>query len=390
MIDKLDKKDCNGCRACTTVCPVKCIDMIDDQEGFWYPHIDESRCIHCNLCEKKCPVMNEHHKESMSMKKAYAAYNKDESVRMESSSGGVFTLLASEVLKNGGVVFGAKYNEDLEVIHDWCETLEGVAAFRGSKYVQSNIGANFAVAEAFLKEGREVLFSGTPCQIGGLYSYLSREYEHLFVTDIVCHGVPSPRVYRDYKRAMEKKSRSKLSGVTFRDKSNGWRHYKVRVDLKQGSPIIETFTANAYMKAFLKDLSLRPSCYNCAFKEIDRQSDITLADFWGIENVKPELDDDKGTSLLLVHSQKGLDKIKGLETIMEEVDFMESIQYNPSMYQSVKKPDKREIFIQTVNGKNFHRVVNGYTKEPITIRLKSLMMRILSKIKRLILRILRK
>ena len=196
MIEIKDKKDCCGCSACVQRCPKQCITLKEDNEGFLYPIVDKKTCIDCGLCEKVCPIL--HQGEPQKPLKVYAAKNLNEEIRRQSSSGGIFTLLAEQVIQEGGVVFGARFDENWEVKHDYTETIEGLAVFRGSKYVQSRIEDNYKKAEEFLKQGRKVLFSGTPCQIAGLKRFLRKEYEELLTVDFVCHGVPSPGVWRKY------------------------------------------------------------------------------------------------------------------------------------------------------------------------------------------------
>lgn len=196
MIDILDKKDCCGCSSCVQRCPKQCITLKEDNEGFLYPIVNKEICISCGLCEKVCPVLSQG--EPRKPLKVYAAKNQDEEIRRQSSSGGVFTLLAEQVIREGGVVFGAIFDENWEVKHDFAETIEGLAPFRGSKYVQSRIDDNYKKAERFLNQGRKVLFSGTPCQIAGLKRFLRNEYDNLLTVDFVCHGVPSPGVWRQY------------------------------------------------------------------------------------------------------------------------------------------------------------------------------------------------
>lgn len=196
MIFIQDKKECCGCSACASVCPKNCITMSEDSEGFLYPHVDESVCIDCHLCERVCPMIN--HGKDREPLAVYAAKNSNETIRMQSSSGGIFTLLAERVIDEGGVVFGASFNDRWEVVHDHVETKEELAKFRGSKYVQSKIGDNYRKVKLFLSEGRNVLFSGTPCQISGLKKYLRKDYDNLLAVDFICHGVPSPGVFRTY------------------------------------------------------------------------------------------------------------------------------------------------------------------------------------------------
>ena len=240
MIDIKEKNNCCGCSACVQICPKQCISMAADNEGFLYPQVNSAICIDCGLCEKVCLVINQSAPREPLV--VYAAKNNNEDIRLKSSSGGIFTLLAEKVIEEGGVVFGAKFDADWNVIHDYTETIEGLAAFRGSKYVQSIIGDNFKTAKQFLNNGRKVLFSGTPCQIAGLKKYLRKEYDNLLTVDVVCHGVPSPMVWRDYldykraKRAAGKNTVSSslkelpvITGISFRDKTKGWKKYGFRI-----------------------------------------------------------------------------------------------------------------------------------------------------------------
>ena len=205
-------------------CPNACIIMLEDEQGFLYPKVDTAKCIDCGLCEKVCPVLN--HGEPRQPLVCYAAIHHDEKIRLASSSGGVFTALAEYVITNSGVVFGARFNEKWEVVHDYTETIEGLAAFRGSKYVQSTIGDNYRLAEQFLKDGRQVLFTGTPCQIAGLNNYLRKEYENLLSVEVACHGVPSPLVWREYIKDKNPTS------INFRDKRNGWKEFGLNINTR--------------------------------------------------------------------------------------------------------------------------------------------------------------
>ncbi|MEG1612253.1 MAG: Coenzyme F420 hydrogenase/dehydrogenase, beta subunit C-terminal domain, partial [Alistipes sp.] len=306
MIQFKQKQDCCGCWACVQRCPKQCITMQEDEEGFLYPHVDLNDCTRCGLCERVCPVLNTGEpRESLAV---YAAKNRNEEVRMQSSSGGIFTPLAEAILNQKGVVFGAKFDTDWKVIHGYTETKEGLAAFRGSKYVQSQMGICYQLAEEFLKAGRQVLFSGTPCQIAGLHRYLMRDYDNLLTVDVVCHGVPSPMIWREYlKFILRPQGDGKnsvlslseppvLTGISFRDKSTGWKKFgflarKSASKADQNTVFLhETLDKNLYMEGFLKNLYLRPSCYACAARKGKSGSDITIADYWGIP---ADMDDDK-------------------------------------------------------------------------------------------------
>lgn len=361
MIEIKEKKDCCGCSACVQKCPKQCISLKEDNEGFLYPVVDKENCIDCGLCEKVCPVL--HQGEPRNPLKVYAAKNKDEEIRRQSSSGGIFTLLAEKTILEGGVVFGARFDEHWEVVHDYTETIEGLAAFRGSKYVQSRMEDNYRKVEVFLKQGRKVLFSGAPCQIAGLKRFLRKEYENLFTVDFVCHGVPSPGVWRKYlketvARMCDKNSVStdpismedaRVESISFRDKRSGWKKYSFALTLSATSrsgakntvSLFELFPQNTFMKGFLADLYLRPSCYACASKCGKSGSDITIGDLWGAPVIIGSDDDDRGTSLVLVHK----DRCK-LDTSlwMKEIDYQSALVYNPAIEKSARMPDRRSSF----------------------------------------------
>ena len=303
MIEIVEKKDCTGCYACVNICPQQCISMEVDNEGFWYPKVDNENCVQCKLCIYCCPI-NQRAAVGEQFPDAYACRNKDDEIRLGSSSGGVFYLLGRHALDNGGVVFGARFDSHFHIVHGWTETEEGLLEFMGSKYVQSKIGDSYKHAEAFLRQGRKILFTGTPCQIAGLKSYLRKEYSNLLCVDFICHGVPSPKAWIKYLHFQEERTGSAVQRVAFRSKTSGWRQFSVCLCFANNAQYLQRFDGDPYMNAFLHDLSLRPSCYSCRFKTLIRQSDITLADFWGIEHVCPEMDDNKGTSLVLVNSEK--------------------------------------------------------------------------------------
>ena len=343
--------------------------MREDEEGFLYPVVDESFCIDCGLCKKVCPVLQAD-KERKPLN-VYATKNRNEQIRQASSSGGIFTLLAEKVINEGGVVWGVKFNAKWEVIHDYTETKEGLAAFRGSKYVQSRIEGCYKEVKAFLKAGRKVMFTGTPCQVAGLKNYLGVEYDNLLTVDVVCHGVPSPKTWRMYLAELlahqgnGKNSvcahpvKKEIKKIDFRSKLTGWKKYSFALTLSvsdeheaQNTVLLSSlFHENPFMDAFLSDLSLRPSCYACPVKAGKSGSDITIADFWGIEQVLPEYDDDKGTSLVLPFSEKGRQALAYLEYDKREVTYKAALQKNTSMLESVKIPVNRKLFFRQLNRK---------------------------------------
>lgn len=346
MISLKTKYDCCGCCACSQACPKQCIVMSPDEEGFLYPQIDKDICIDCRKCEHVCPVINKN--SSQNPIAVFAAQNNNDEIRLKSSSGGIFTLLAERAINNNGVVFGAKFNDKWDVVHDYTETIDGISAFRGSKYVQSQIYNNYIKAKRFLDEGREVLFSGTPCQIAGLHRFLNKTYHNLITIDLICHGVPSPMVWQKYIHNIIKKQ---ITDISFRDKTNGWKNYEFVIASGQHTIIREKRANNIFMNLFLSDVCLRPSCSNCPAKNGSSHSDITIADFWGIEHEMPTFDDDKGCNLVLINSIKGADIFNSLDCKKLETDFDNAIKHNPSYYKSVSEPKYRSYFFKNFNKK---------------------------------------
>lgn len=401
MIDIKEKKDCCGCGACVQRCPKSCILMREDKEGFLYPEVNKEMCIDCGLCEKVCPVINQ--SEERKPMAVYAAKHKDERIRLASSSGGVFTAIAESVIDEGGVVFGARFDKDWSVIHGYTETKEGLAAFRGSKYVQSRIGESYKNAEAFLKAGRKVLFSGTPCQIAGLKRFLRKDYDNLLTVDFICHGVPSPGIWREYlkeeivrqcggKNSVLIHHKDKLGDVyieniSFRDKRLGWKKYSLTLTLsvpdghgaKKKVLLSEPLNKNIFLRGFLADLYLRPSCHACPAKKFKSGSDVTIGDFWGIQNVMPEIDDDKGVSVILVNSNK-----LSYDSIIMKIenwvlDYNLILQYNALIGRSVKLTAKRGKFYLD-ECSNLIDKISKYSKVSFVLKLKRKFNRLINQI----------
>lgn len=389
MLTLSRKEDCVGCGACVQRCPKGCLALREDAEGFLYPEADASRCIDCGLCEKVCPVI--HPGESRQPLMAYAAVNGDEAVRRSSSSGGVFTALALETIERGGVVFGAKFDGRWEVVHGWTDRAEGLAAFRGAKYAQSCIGNSYKDVESFLRQGREVLFSGTPCQVAGLRRFLRREYAGLLTVDVVCHGVPSPGVWRDYLRESREAhfpdaDPLSLSGLTFRDKSTGWKSYSFSyVAQTAGGPsrVSERASRNAFMRGFLADLYLRPSCHSCPAKGMRSGSDVTVGDYWGVGAVHPALDDDGGVSVLLVNTPAGAAMVGGLKNVrLTPTRYADVVRFNPAVERSARVPAGRGRFWELRGEVGVIGAVGALVKDPPLWR------RVASRAKRVIKRML--
>ncbi|MBP3408607.1 MAG: Coenzyme F420 hydrogenase/dehydrogenase, beta subunit C-terminal domain [Bacteroidaceae bacterium] len=348
MIHITEPKNCCGCNACVQACPKHCIRMQEDSEGFLYPFVDRESCIDCGLCERVCPVINQNEPQKPVV--TLAAVNSDESVRLASSSGGIFTLLAERTIDNGGVVFGAAFDENWDVKHLCIDSKSELPKLRGSKYVQSIIGNCYKEAKAYLSAGKEVLFSGTPCQIAGLKRFLHKEYKNLKTVDVVCHGAPSPMVWRMYLDEVSSMYNiAQITDIKFRDKTEGWKNFSLSIKYKDKEGAEKTFretlNENVFMRCFLSNLCLRPSCYACPARNGKSGSDITLADLWGAENICPESDDDKGVSLVLLRNKDFT--LPGFEK--KEIEYSKAVMYNHSIESDVTLPNKRNRFFRLLH-----------------------------------------
>lgn len=347
MICVTDKKKCVGCGGCAAVCPRNCIVMAADAEGFAYPRVEETRCTDCGLCERVCPVTAGGGASDSPAPEFFAALACDTPMRLASSSGGMFSLLCRKVLAGGGVVFGAAFEQDFSVHHAAASTEAELAALRGSKYVQSDLGDTFRETKALLTQGKTVLYSGTGCQIAGLRAFLGRDYENLVCVDVLCHGVPSPMVWQKYLSEQEKQVRA----VHFRVKEPSWRDYRFGFDFADGTACRVPREEDLYMALFLQNVSLRPSCSDCGFKGLHRLSDITLGDFWGVETCMPHMDDNRGTSVVLVHTEKGrklLDAVRDAVTL-EKVDGEKALPASSDARRSVKPHPRRARFFRMLS-----------------------------------------
>lgn len=360
-----DKRLCTGCHACSNRCPKGCITMRKDAEGFLYPHVNNEECISCGLCGKVCHTIDSF--ESVPPMACMAVKTIDEAVRKHSSSGGMFTLLATHILATGGLVFGARFDENWQVVMDCTDNVEGLAKFRGSKYVQATVGTTLQSAERYLKDGRKVLYTGSSCQIASLRKFLGKDYENLLTVDFLCHGVSSPLVWEKYLQEVSDGEIKKIKGINFRDKSNGWKRFSLRIQ-QENKVQLKPFTEDSYMKAFLSDLSLRPACYHCTARNGRSGSDISIGDHWAIQEVSPQFDDDKGISLVLVNTEKGKklwDEIKQ-ETIHIDTDFQSSKKYNGAFYPQTEEHLHRKHFFKQLIAR---RDISNLIEEELKITL---------------------
>lgn len=304
----IEKHRCTGCAACLNACAHSAISFTRDEEGFDYPHIDQTKCIDCRLCQKVCPVLHyderqEKRNDNSCIQKAFAAKTQNEKDRSVSSSGGVFPALARHILSNGGVVVGAAFDGKFNVYHKCISTTDELNDIQASKYAQSTIGLLYKEIKGYLRTGTTVFFCGLACQVEGLKSYLGREYDHLYTADLICMGIPSPGVWRNYLDTFFKGET--IKHINFKDKTYGWHSFSMRIETDKRVFLQHGFD-NPFFQCMFRTYSLRPSCFNCPYKKSVRMSDFTLADCWGTVAEVPELDDNKGLSSVVVHSQKGM------------------------------------------------------------------------------------
>ena len=342
QIANIDK--CCGCSACEAICPKNAILMKPDNLGFLYPIIDTRICIDCGICRNICPI--DGIKSENEIKEAFAVMNNDTDTRMKSSSGGVFSILAKKVISEKGIVFGVRLDEHQTVIFDKAEEESQLEAFYGSKYVQAKMGDVYRDCKKEVLSGRQVLFSGTPCQIAGLKCFLKIEYENLLCVDFICHGVPSPALWQKYIKFQEKKSASPIVKTAFRHKKYGWKQYSLQLTFANCSEYCQPLNTDKYLQLFLGDNCLRESCYKCFAKGLKRFSDITIADFWGIQNIDSSMDDDRGTSFVCVNSIKGQRYFTEIlhNAKVKSVQVNEGVQFNPSMVNPIMRNYKRTRF----------------------------------------------
>lgn len=359
MIDIVDKEMCCGCEACIQVCPKQCISIEIDEEGYLYPKVEIDDCISCGLCDSVCPVINQ--KEIPAEKpRAYAVVNNDDKIVNDSSSGGAFSALAIEVIKSGGIVFGAVFDENKSVKHVWTDNVVDLSHMRGSKYMQSRIENSYIEVKKNLGEGRLVLFSGTPCQIAGLNLFLKKEYVNLITVDFFCHGVPSSSMWQKF---LSEEVKFTPQNIQFRDKKNGWQKYNLTIQGGEHSYSRYHSADDCYfMRAFLHDICVRPSCFNCPAKAGKSNASITLADFWGIEISYPEYWRQSGVSLCLTRFASLINELESVEAY--EVDYDKALSHASPAYTESAIPHKHrdEFFELLRNGQTFVRAVDELDK----------------------------
>ena len=355
---------CFGCEACVQVCPQNCIKLEYSFNRFWYPVIDVEKCNDCGLCKKVCPYDKTESILNISdAQAAYAARTRDNDILSQSTSGGMFTELAKPVLKEGGVVFGAVLTDDFKVIHRSAANIGQLAPMRGSKYVQSRIGQTYKEAKEYLEKGRPVLFTGTPCQIAGLTTFLGKNYDNLTTVDVICHGVLSSDVAAYHIKALEQEFRTRATKVKFRNKQHGWKKsLAFTVDFENGARYCRGGKEDRFFNMFLSNYDLRECCYACPFTRTTRPGDITLGDFWGLEKTKPHLFDDKGYSFILLNRSKGKKLFSKItDKIFYEITAIE--QCNQPNLQSPTEPDIwRNSFLKSIKKRGFEQTIEYFYK----------------------------
>lgn len=362
MISVFDRKeDCCGCTACKHICPTHAIEMVSDQEGFLYPEINQKLCIDCGLCKQVCAFQNGYDvSTNFSIPEVYAAKHKKEDIRMSSTSGGAFTAISDFVLKNEGVIFGVAFDENMNVIHKAANTSDERDMFKGSKYVQSDLKDVYKEIKELLNTGRQVLFTGTPCQTAGLKSFLAKDNtEKLILCDIVCHGVPSPLIWREHIKHLGGKKRIKVMSYNFRDKLIGWRGTNVTIKFTNKMYKNDSL-ARTYTNLYFSHNILRPACHSCKYTNMERPSDITIADFWGIEKHIPEFDDNKGISLVLINSAKGKEVFGNIENelIIRRSNERDCLQ--PQLREPSKPSPNRSEFWKEYESNGYRYVIKKY------------------------------
>lgn len=368
----VDQDKCTGCGACYNSCPKDAIRMVENERGFLKPVIDNDKCVNCLICKKTCPVQN-YSSMNFDKPKAYAFINKDDKIRLKSSSGGVFPSIANIILSKGGIVFGTKYDNEMKVCHTKIDKVSDIEKMQSSKYVQSDTKKTYQEVKFDLENEQLVLYTGTPCQIAGLYSYLKKDYENLLTIDLVCHGVPSRKIFEIYKKefVQAKKDNGKILNINFRSKDNGWTcsEFSTTTTITTTTTYKTLGKNDDFMKCFLSNLILNSSCNDCYFNKMPRVADLTMGDFWGVEEFDILLNDKKGTSILLINTEKGKKFFEIAKTerniYTKEVPLNVVIKGNPNIIESTKKNPASEMFwneISTSN-KTLHALTKKYVKK---------------------------
>ena len=382
MIEIVDKSSCTGCGACKNACPVQAISMQLDEEGFLYPFVDLEKCIQCNRCDEVCHMIKAPAREAECME-VYAAYNKSKEMLHQVSSGGAFWSMAEEMIRRGGVVYGVVMDGALQVYHDRATTLEECERFKRSKYLESHTGNIYSLVKKDILEGREILFSGTGCQIAGLKSFLGEQnVDKLITCDIVCHGVPSRNAFEGYISEIEKQFDSKVIAINYRDKNNGWKRNHICISFENGKMINEFSAINPLHGAYTQGLFYRPSCASCRYACLPRIADITLADYWKYDGDLKKSNEDMGISLVVCNNEKGKLFFKQSAEGRMYIDKSNLEMAQKScrhLHLSPVEHKKRQQFFKLLKKKGFHKAVAICNHVPLRIKIKHFIKKVLKK-----------
>lgn len=364
----IEKQYCTGCEACLNICPHNAIQMERDYEGFYYPQINQTLCIDCGLCEKTCPVLNyadlsPKRSKNNDIQKAFAAKIKYEKYRSISSSGGIFPAIANYILNQGGLIVGAAFDSKYNVYHKIISSPEELKEIQASKYAQSKIGLLYKEIKKYLQSGKIVFFTGMACQVEGLKLFLRKDYDNLYTADLICMGIPSPGVWRTYLDTIFEGE--KIQHINFKDKTYGWRNFSLRIETNKRLFLEKGFD-NAFFQCMFKTYTLRPSCFHCPFKKVERLSDFTLADCWGTIDEVPQLDDNKGLSAVVIHSSKGIHLWEKLSYTLDiaEVNLTSIIKHNDNLVKNKQSHHKRNDFYYYLNQKSPKKAFAKFGKNP--------------------------
>ena len=383
MIERLIGQDCTGCTACESICPRKSIRMEKNREGFYYPLVDEQTCIHCFQCVQTCPVLQEGSVDYR-LPEVYAAWNKNENIRLSSTSGGVFSALAEAVFKKGGFVVGAVYEQDHSIRHIITDRVEDLPRLRQSKYAQSILSGVFPEIKQRLLDGKIVLFCGTPCQSAGLQKYLGNGFEKLYCCDFICRGVISQTVYHKYLKDLAIEKGTEVVSIQFKNKDLGWNQFTTKIWMGNGEIYQKDRNNDPYMRGYLQhNLYLRPSCYACHFKRIPRISDLSLGDFWGIESYDESIDSRNGISAIMVNSDKGYDLFSWalLNLDVEKRAVGDVAKGNICLLHSVAPGKYREYFFRNMERYPFNNLIERIDKKSSRSNVKNKVNRLLNWLK---------
>ena len=365
MIDRISVEQCTLCGSCYNACPVDAISFKTLYLDFLYPAIDNSRCVGCDRCEKSCPILADKQEPESGYPIAFAARSRDEEARRKSSSGGVFYELASKILSEGGYICGAVFDDHFHVKHIVSNTQKDLYRMMGSKYAQSDMGMCFRQIKTLLDEGKNVLFTGCPCQVAGLRTYIGRKHPNLLLVELICHGIPSDHMLQTYIGMQERKYGARLTRMEFRNKKKGWHNSSVRMEFANGKVHLEPMTFDTYMQGYFRGVTLKESCFSCQFRAFKSGSDLTIGDLWGAEISIPDMDDNNGLSAVIVNSEKGTLFLNRSKIIRRQFEINKILKYNQSLLTSFDEGAQRAAFYAYTERYDLERAIETFFQETL-------------------------